>query len=59
MSYWSDSGATVNPELMECSVFCSSFVLYIVRDFYSGQSRFVVERILQEKSVARPVFHLT
>ena len=57
--YWRDAGATVNPELIECSVFCNSFVLYFARDCYSGQSCFVVERILREKSVARPIFHLT
>jgi hypothetical protein len=56
MFYWRGAAATVNPELIECSAFCSSFVLYFVRDFYSGQSGFVVERILHEKSVARSIF---
>jgi len=59
MFYWRDAGATVNPELIECSAFCSSFVLYFARDFNSSQSCFVVERILHEKSVAMPIFHLT
>lgn len=56
--YWRDACANVNPERIECNAFCSSFVLYFARDFYSGQSCFFVERILHEGSVARPIFHL-
>ena len=59
MFYWRDAGATVNQDLVECSAFCSFFVLCVARDFYSVQKCIVVERILHETSVTRPIFHLT